>query len=52
VPVVFAGFGMGGPKKIFRRIYTVDVAPTLSAILRTAPPAGAVGEPLVEVLNR
>jgi len=52
VPVVFAGAGMGRPKKVFRRIDTVDVAPTLSAILKIAPPAGAVGEPLVEVLGR
>jgi len=52
VPVVFAGFDLGQPRRVFRRIHTVDVAPTLSALLQTAPPAGAVGKPLVEVLGR
>lgn len=50
VPIVFAGFGLK-PRIIDRRVYTVDVAPTLSAILSIKPPSGSVGDPLREVLK-
>ena len=50
VPVVFAG-GSLKPRRIYREIETVDVAPTLAAILGTKPPSGARGAPLVEVLE-
>ena len=50
VPIVFAGFGLK-PRIIDRHVYTVDVAPTLSAILNIKPPSGSVGDPLREVFN-
>jgi predicted AlkP superfamily pyrophosphatase or phosphodiesterase len=50
VPIVFAGMGLS-PRKIDRRVWTVDVAPTLSAYLGLKPPSGAAGQPLVEVLH-
>jgi predicted AlkP superfamily pyrophosphatase or phosphodiesterase len=51
VPIVFAGSNIRA-QKISRPVQTVDVAPTLSAILQTTPPSGAVGEPLREVIER
>ena len=48
VPIVFAGRGMT-PQTIDRRVHTVDIAPTLSALLDIRPPSGSVGEPLPEV---
>ncbi len=51
VPVVFAGARLR-PAKIDRAVRTVDVAPTLSALLQIKAPSGSVGEPLVEVLRR
>jgi|HubBroStandDraft_6_1064221.scaffolds.fasta_scaffold06273_9 predicted AlkP superfamily pyrophosphatase or phosphodiesterase len=50
VPVIFLGPGMP-PQRVFREISTVDVAPTLSAILGITYPSGSVGKPLVEVLQ-
>ena len=50
VPVIFVGPGMV-PQRVFREIETVDVAPTLSAILGITYPSGSVGKPLVEVLQ-
>jgi predicted AlkP superfamily pyrophosphatase or phosphodiesterase len=50
VPVVFAG-GSVRPRRIYREIETVDVAPTLAALLGAKPPSGARGAPLVEVLE-
>jgi len=50
VPIVFAGFGLQH-RTIDRRVYTIDVAPTLSAILSIKPPSGSVGDPLREVLK-
>ena len=50
VPVFF--FGQGIPTtRISRRVETVDVAPTIAALLRTKPPSGAVRLPLIEVLQ-
>jgi predicted AlkP superfamily pyrophosphatase or phosphodiesterase len=51
VPIVFAGSRLR-PAKIDRGVRTVDIAPTLSALLQIKPPSGSVGEPLVEVLRR
>jgi predicted AlkP superfamily pyrophosphatase or phosphodiesterase len=47
VPLFFAGPGVA-PQKIARRVHTVDVAPTIAAILGTKPPSGATGVPLPE----
>jgi predicted AlkP superfamily pyrophosphatase or phosphodiesterase len=49
VPLIFAGYGLT-PRRIARRVETVDLAPTLSAILGLKPPSGAAGAPLEEVL--
>ena len=51
VPIVFVGAGIPA-RRIYRRVRTVDVAPTLAALLGTKPPSGAAGTPLVEVLER
>ena len=51
VPVVFAGEGIPH-QTIYRRVYTVAVAPTLSSLLNIKPPSGAMGGPLVEVFNK
>ena len=50
VPVVFAGGKMTG-QRVFRPIETVDVAPTLSAIVGTKPPSGSRTGPLLEVMQ-
>jgi predicted AlkP superfamily pyrophosphatase or phosphodiesterase len=50
VPVIFLVPAMP-PQRVFREISTVDVAPTLSAILGITYPSGSVGKPLVEVLQ-
>lgn len=50
VPVIVAGPGIQ-PARIARRVETVDVAPTIAAYLGAKPPSGALGVPLVEVLQ-
>ncbi len=50
VPVIFAGPGIAR-QTVHRRIYTVDVAPTLSAIVGCKPPSGASGRRLIEVMS-
>jgi len=50
VPVIFAGTGIA-PRRVFRRVETVDIAPTLAALLGTKPPSGATGRVLTEVLD-
>jgi predicted AlkP superfamily pyrophosphatase or phosphodiesterase len=50
VPVFFAGSGID-KKTVHRSVSPYDVAPTLAARLRTKPPSGAYGQPLVEVLD-
>ncbi len=50
VPVIFAGAGIE-PQKVYREIQTIDVAPTLAAIVGTKPPSGTRGEVLAEVLE-
>ena len=49
VPVIFAGPGIAS-QAVHRRIHTVDLAPTLSAIVGCKPPSGASGRRLPEVL--
>ncbi len=51
VPIVFAGAGVPA-QRVHRKVRTVDVAPTLAALLGTKPPSGAVGNVLHEVLDR
>ncbi|MDH3691848.1 MAG: alkaline phosphatase family protein [Gammaproteobacteria bacterium] len=48
VPIVFAGAGLTA-EKVTRKVYTVDIAPTLSAYMGIKPPSGAVGEVLAEL---
>ncbi|MCJ7755422.1 MAG: alkaline phosphatase family protein [Thermoanaerobaculales bacterium] len=50
VPIIFAGAGVRA-QHIFRRVETVDVAPTLAAAVGTKPPSGATGSVLVEVVS-
>jgi hypothetical protein len=50
VPVVFAG-GSLSARRVYREIQTVDVAPTLAAVVGVKPPSGARGAPLIEVLQ-
>ncbi len=50
VPLIFAGNGIKG-RRVSRRVETVDLAPTLSALLGAKPPSGSAGEPLVEVIE-
>jgi predicted AlkP superfamily pyrophosphatase or phosphodiesterase len=49
VPVVFAG-GKLAAQRVYRPIETVDVAPTLAAIVGAKPPSGSRSGPLPEVL--
>lgn len=50
VPIVFAGAGVK-PKEIYRKVFTTDIASTLSAFLGIKPPSGSQGNPLKEVLD-
>ncbi|AXI44728.1 alkaline phosphatase [Sulfitobacter sp. SK012] len=49
VPAIFVGPGIE-PKRVGRRISTVDIAPTIASFMGAKPPSGATGEPLPEVL--
>lgn len=51
VPLLFVSANFKA-QSITRMVYTTDIAPTLSALLRIKPPSAAVGEPLSEVLNQ
>ena len=50
VPVIFAGPDIS-PATVYRRVETVDVAPTNSAYLGIKPPSGARGRVLDEVMR-
>ena len=50
VPVVFAG-GSLSARRVYREIRTIDVAPTLAAIVGVKPPSGSRGAPLIEILQ-
>ncbi len=49
VPIIFAGMKLKG-QTINRPVATVDLAPTLSALMNINAPSSAVGYPLKEVL--
>jgi len=49
VPMVFAGAGLQAIT-VDRKVYTVDIAPTLSAFVGIRAPSGSVGVPLQEVV--
>jgi arylsulfatase A-like enzyme len=50
VPIIFAGMDLE-PRKVFREVHTVDVAPTLSAAVGAKPPSGTRGKVLVEAVE-
>jgi len=50
VPLVFWGTGVR-PATVDRSVYTVDLAPTLAALLGLRSPAGVDGQPLTEMAN-
>lgn len=49
VPLIFVGKGIK-PRRVMRRVETVDLAPTLSVLLGAKPPSGSAGKPLTEVM--
>ena len=51
VPVIFAGAGLQAAK-VNRSITPYDIAPTLASYLKVKPPSGAIGTPLLEVLEQ
>ncbi|MGA8806776.1 MAG: alkaline phosphatase family protein [Thermoanaerobaculia bacterium] len=51
VPVAFAGMNIPAAK-IARRVYTVDIAATLSTLLRTKIPSACAGVTLTEVVTQ
>jgi predicted AlkP superfamily pyrophosphatase or phosphodiesterase len=51
VPVILAGPGIE-PGRINRRVETVDVAPTIAALLKVKLPSGAQGIPLIEAMDQ
>ena len=50
VPIMFAGAGLE-PRRVHRKVHTVDVAATLAALVGAKPPSGASGEILHEVFD-
>lgn len=50
VPIVVAGSNIEA-SRVYRPIETVDIAPTLSAVVGAKPPSGSRGQLLKEVLN-
>ncbi len=50
VPLMFAGAGLE-PRRVHRKVHTVDVAATLAALVGAKPPSGASGEILHEVFD-
>jgi hypothetical protein len=51
VPIIFAGNGLK-PANAYRRVNTIDVAPTLAAWLGAMPPSGTDGRVLPEVADQ
>ena len=51
VPVIFAGMGIPA-QRITRMVHTVDIAPTLSLMVRTKLPTGSFSTPLYEVIGQ
>ena len=50
VPIMFVGPGIT-PVRVQRRVHPIDVAPTLSALLKMSPPAASQGAVLSEVVK-
>lgn len=50
VPIIIAGQGID-KKRVARRVETIDLAPTLSALLKIKEPSGSLGMVLHEVLK-
>lgn len=50
VPIAFGGMEIAA-QHVMRRVYSVDIAPTLAAYLGTKPPSGSAGMVLEEVLT-
>ncbi len=50
VPIVFTGEAIKA-KKVTRKVYTIDIAPSLSAFIGIKPPSGAVGKVLSELFD-
>jgi len=51
VPIVFAGMELK-PARVSRKVYTVDIAPTLAAFVGVKPPSGSVGQVLSEIFEK
>ncbi|TJZ59839.1 alkaline phosphatase family protein [Sphingobacterium olei] len=51
IPLVFMGWGIK-PGVSNREVHIVDIAPTLSALLRVMEPNGNIGKPITEVLGQ
>ena len=51
VPIVFAGHEIPS-QKVHRRVYTVDVATTLAALLNIKAPSGVMRGPLPELFSK
>jgi predicted AlkP superfamily pyrophosphatase or phosphodiesterase len=51
VPIMFAGSKIPS-KHIYRRVHTVDVAPTLSRYIGANPPSGSAGSVLNEIFGQ
>ena len=51
IPIVFAGAGLA-PRTIHRRVHSIDIAPTITALAGTKPPSGSSGKVLVEVTSQ
>jgi len=51
VPIMFAGSKVSA-KHIYRRVHTVDIAPTLSRYIGAKPPSGSAGYVLEEVFHQ
>jgi arylsulfatase A-like enzyme len=50
VPILFAGAGVQ-PQRVHRKVWTIDVAPTLAAFVGAKPPSGASGDILQEIFE-
>ena len=50
VPIIFAGFNVD-EGEVFDVVETIDIAPTLSAIMKIKPPSASEGKILVDVLE-
>lgn len=51
VPLLFVNPHLK-PQRIYRQVYTTDIAPTLAALLMIKSPSATVGQPLPEILEQ